>query len=205
MNYSIIFGLLQALASPTPTPIPIVPSWKDPITISTIVIAFSTVASVCVSLLLWSVTRRYTKVTRDIFEAAHRPYIALSDFSGDGGQFGNNEPVRVTFGAKYRNSGSVPGNKITVTWNLRTKAGAQVKFYPPDEKETVLLSGDEESTGIWTDLDNELTKAWLDSSLELEVSLVLTYQGVTGTEYSHRKTGTYSRHRRLVLNSDRFI
>lgn len=203
MNFTLLFALLQAAAPPTPTPLPALPFWKDPISLATIVIAISTVASVGVSLLLWNVTRGYTQVTREIFEAAHRPYIGLLDLSGDGGQSGN-EPVRLGFGAKYRNSGSVPGNNVTVRWQLATKSGAEVKFYAPDEKPTVLLPGDEQSTSIWLDLEDELNKAWLDSDLELQVLLVVTYQGVTGSEYSHRQEGTYTRHRRLVLKVDQF-
>lgn len=157
MKFTVLLALVQAAASPTPTPLPVLPFWKDPITLATIVIAVSTVASVGVSFLLWNVTRGYTQVTRDIFEAAHRPYIALLDLSGDGMQTGNN-PVRLVFGAKYKNSGSVPGNNITVRWQLTTKSGAAVKFNPPYEKPTVLLPNDEESTSIYLDLEGEQTK-----------------------------------------------
>jgi hypothetical protein len=175
MKLTVLLLLVQA-AQPTPTPLPVPSFWKDPITVATIVIAVSTVASVGVSFLLWNVTRGYTQVTRDIFEAAHRPYIALLDLSGDGVQSGN-YPVRLVFGAK---------------------------FNPPNEKSTVLLPGDEESTSIWLDLEPELNKAWLDSELELQVSLVVTYRGVTGKKYDHRQEGTYARHQRLVLNVDQF-
>lgn len=202
MKFTVLLALVQAAAPPTPTPLPMVPFWKDP-TLATIVIAVSTVASVGVSFLLWNVTRGYTQVTRDIFEAAHRPYIALLDLSGDGMQTGD-YPVRLVFGAKYRNSGSVPANNVTVKWNLTTKSGAGVKFEPPDEKPTVLLPSDEESTSIWLDLEAEFNKAWLDSELELQVSLVVTYRGVTGKEYGHRQEGIYTRHGRLVLNVDEF-
>ena len=203
MKFAVLLALVQAAAPPNPTPLPVLPFWKDPITVATIVIAVSTVASLGVSFLLWNVTRGYTQVTRDIFEAAHRPYIALLDLSGDGMQSGN-YPVRLVFGAKYRNSGSVPGNNVTVTWHLTTKSGAGVKFEPPDEKPTVLLPSDEESTSIWLDLEAELNKAWLDSELELRVSLVITYRGVTGKEYGHRQEGTYTPHGRLVLDIDEF-
>ena len=51
---------------------------KSPIVLSTVVIAIATVANVVVSILMWSVTRDYTEVTRNIFKAANRPYVRTS-------------------------------------------------------------------------------------------------------------------------------
>src|SRR5437016_3257448 len=53
------------------------PWYKDPMVISSLVVAVSTVAYVFVSILLWRVTKKSAQTTQSIFEAANRPYIGI--------------------------------------------------------------------------------------------------------------------------------
>ena len=64
--------LLQTAIQSTPL------SWDGrATTISTIIIAGAAVVNLIVAILLWKTTINSTKITRDIFEASHRPYVGV--------------------------------------------------------------------------------------------------------------------------------
>ena len=66
-------SLLQAVNDPN--------AWNQTIAVATIVIAVATVFYLIATVLLWLTTRRSVNLTRDMFEASHRPYVGASKIS----------------------------------------------------------------------------------------------------------------------------
>lgn len=198
--------LLQAVPIPTPVPslIPHLSSWQDPITVSTVVIAVSTVVSMTVSIFMWSATRRTARVTRDIFEAAHRPYIAIEDLSGLWMQTGDH-PVRVSFAAKIKNSGSVPGSEVMLVWQIFTANDVLLKQHTSEEHGTVLLPEGERAVDACLDLQADTGKAWLENKIQLNITVTLAYKGVTKKDHGHKQQATYSKSNKLTKTGASFF
>ena len=78
--------------------------WSDPLAIIAAVNASATILYVGFTAGILRATRDNTKVTRDIFESAYRPYVALAGMSL--GRPTSRSETAVIF--EFKNSGSVP-------------------------------------------------------------------------------------------------
>jgi len=160
--------------------------WKEPLVISTIVIATASAIYTVFSILLWRVTARYTKTTEKMFEASHRPFIGVEkiDITDEPG---NN---RLTVVARLTNFGSFPANRLLLSWNL-TVNGAPLLPGPSEGRATVLFP--RVAFKIQHPITGPTYTAVTQSPAALEFSIDARYQGVEGREYRSQQRYLYNR------------
>src|SRR5437867_3356201 len=86
---------------------------SDPMTVATIIIAAATVVYSVLTVLLFITTVKNTSITRQIFEAAHRPYLGIPEVNTTVAP--TNDAVQFECG--IRNFGSIPAHNIEVLDN----------------------------------------------------------------------------------------
>jgi hypothetical protein len=175
-------------------------SWKDPITVATVVVAVFTVVSVIVSAFMWNATRQQARISRQIFEAAHRPYIGVTEFTGIMSISG---VVACGLTVSVSNSGTVPAKNLTARWTV-TLEEEQIYAGRSDEGPSVLLPG--ESKYLRTNYQMGKDKyEKLQAGSILKISVNLEYQGVTEQPYSYTQFGEFDvkRQRGYVMTEAR--
>jgi hypothetical protein len=142
----LLFALLQATPGQSPVPLPAPTAlWGDPITISTVVVAVFTVVSVVVSTFMWSATRAQARISREIFEAEHRPYVGVIEL---GGSMSISGQVRGWLSILIKNSGKVPAYRLRIFWQLSigdtvltdTNSSPEAMVLLPDQPTLSLLA-----------------------------------------------------------------
>src|SRR5438105_2260650 len=88
--------------------------WSNPITISTIVIAMTTIVNTVRAILMWSTAREYTQITRDIFRFTNRPYLGVVSVSANRDEA--NRKMSVTI--ELKNTGTVSARDVEATGTL---------------------------------------------------------------------------------------
>jgi hypothetical protein len=157
--------------------------YQDPITVSTIVIAFATVINVIGALLLWRETRDSVRITRDMFEASHRPYLGVTDSK----TFIHYDKQEIEFMMPLINTGTVPANDVQREL-LVLIDGVRIELDRYEHQghcvlphlnygHTVTLSGD------------KFTKAINASTVNLR--LKFRYKGIEQKGYDYELEGTY--------------
>jgi hypothetical protein len=167
-------------------------TWKDPITLATLVIAVSTVVSVVVSVLMWAAMRRQTKVTQAMFEAAYRPYIGAIELSP---MTSIQELAWTVLTLQVKNSGSIPAFGLTATWKLLID-GQSILQNVPSQKLTLLPN-------TFAHLNTEFTVArevYEKVKIgKLRFSVTIDYQGVKNKKYRYTQHGETDRKGNYVL------
>ena len=173
------------------------PWWKDPITLATVVIAFSSIMSFLVSVLLWNVSRKYTNVTQSIFEAAHRPYVGVLSLDGSFSHHGGNPPITANLQVVIKNSGSVPALDITTSWRV-VGWGKPIKLVSEEPK--ALLPGVEEANSTKFSLF-EIEGKDFGRTAALDLLVTLDYKGIADKKYRYEQHAKYNPIKGFVLTS----
>lgn len=100
--------LLYLFQETSQSPISAPSSLTDPITISTIVIMVCTVFYSVLTYFMFRETARNTRITSEIFEASHRPYLGISSVVCTL----TPEKQEMVFSMPLINTGSVPANNV---------------------------------------------------------------------------------------------
>lgn len=198
--FMVLLNYLQTVVSavPTPTPIPSLPaSWKDPIALSTVVIAFFSIVSVVVSFLMWNVTRRSVQVTQEILEAAHRPYLGILKLIGSINTAAPNNSIAVNLNFLVKNSGTVPAVELTALWSLAVGRNA-FDVVPFNVQPIALIPEHEENLSAICTLTREALTEF-EQGAPLDLSITLEYQGVTKKKYRYEQHGSYKDGQGFVL------
>ena len=156
------------------------PWWQDPITLSTMVIACATVLNLGISFFMWLATYRSMNITKNIFDAAHRPYV---------GVLGNSISLirraaqrEIQINVKLKNSVTVSANLVKYEISIfldgkiscrRFRKGPATLF--PQE---VLTCGGALPVGDQYD-------RICNSESKVEVGFSLRYKGSSPTEHHH--------------------
>jgi hypothetical protein len=188
--YMNLFAMLQAAPGQTPVPLPLpspTASWDDPVTVATVVVAIFTVVSVIVSAFMWSETREQARISREIFEAAHRPYIGITELSGAMSIQGK---VHGWVTVLIKNSGSVPAYRLKILWRLSigdivlpdTKTAERVMVLLPDDPTRITL-------------DYYFSQDYMEklNGAPLDILVTIKYKGVTDKEYNYTQHAVYNR------------
>jgi archaellum component FlaG (FlaF/FlaG flagellin family) len=166
--------------------------YHDPLavatTVATIVIGLATVVSLWISSRMWKVTRKYTEITKDIFEASSRPYVGVTKLSMTPKEAGFDPLPVFEFDVTYKNVGSVPALEVrrSVTVMVDGKALPPIT---PEESPAVLMPESEMSALIYYN-DPQHFKA-IESANELTLIFSCTYRGVTEKEYRYEQKAAY--------------
>jgi hypothetical protein len=110
--------------------------YQDPIIVCTIVITIATVANLFVSAFLWLATSRSTNITQQIFEASHRPFLAITRIDMDV----VNQVVEIEITIK--NIGSLIAKEVSIETDLSVKGkptmeeekGTNERILPPGQE-----------------------------------------------------------------------
>jgi hypothetical protein len=170
--------LLQATAPPTKV------WYTDPMIVATIVVAAATVVNLLVAIRMWRVASENTALTRDMFEAAHRPYIGVSKIKAE------NNPELRTFliTIDYKNVGSVPADEVHTSVQLLVNGFP----LPMDEllhKKSVLMPDMHTQRKILID-DSDYKK--LAGNPKLDLTFSADYKGIAKKTYSYKHETAYN-------------
>jgi hypothetical protein len=180
--------LLQATPGQSPVPLPSpTASWDDPITVATVVVAVFTVVSVIVSAFMWSATREQARISREIFEAAHRPYVGVLELSGS-----------MSIGARVdgwlsiliKNSGTVPAYQLRAFW-LLSIGDVVILDTRGTEKASVLLPDEPTRLHLNYVISKEQFSE-LKEGANLNIVVSIKYKGVTKKEYDYTQHAIYT-------------
>lgn len=161
--------------------------FKDPVTSATTVVALASVVNLIIAALMWRVTSKTTKITRDIFEASHRPYVHISGitFTNDT----DKKSLRIT--VMLLNVGSVPAYNFNekVVFMLTGKEGLNL----PDieEKGTIIIypqASIESSATLSDPTDYNL----ITKRERLGLTVAMTYKGAGRKKYQSEHKYVFS-------------
>jgi hypothetical protein len=161
------------------------PVWyKDPTILATWIIAGFAAASAIAAFLMLLTTREYTKVTRDIFEAAYSPYIGISEVK----IVPNLEADRFSIFMTIENSGSVPAHDFKFSFDLIDN-DIPLLIKRPQTSITVLQPKMTAPIGISFDHTKGTKIIFTDRRLDLHVSI--EYKGVTSKQFRYKYEARY--------------
>lgn len=95
-------------------PLPSSPWYADPVTLSTAVIAVATVVNLLVTIAFWRVTKESVDVAKKSLEIGNRPYVGVTWID----LHPNLNAQTLTFTPIVKNTGSVPAEKLTLSWDV---------------------------------------------------------------------------------------
>lgn len=167
--------------------------YQDPIIVATLVIAFASVTSLLIAALTWLTSFRYTKITRQIFEASYRPYIAVVESKVENDQ--ESRQFRATFNIK--NVGSVPAYDFRGTIKFETPEGV---IDIPAYAEARAVIPPQTSYPLVAVIRNPRDYERLNSAAILDVVVSAEYKGVVPKKDYH-----YERKGRLNKELNNFM
>jgi hypothetical protein len=166
--------------------------WRDPIVASTVIIAAAALVNLFVSYGMWSATRDYTEVTRNIFSAANRPYVGVFSYKAN-----KNEANRIiSISVEYKNFGTVLAKDIAVKWDIFVDGKPSQKVGVPDRPSVLFPQVPAELAAV---ISEPAYSPVVNGTSVLEVEVKITYKGIGKEEYY-----TYEKSR-YVPEWNRFI
>jgi hypothetical protein len=193
-----LLALFQAATAsptpiPTPMPLPIHTLWyQDPIILSSVVIAVATVVNLFVSVHLARSTRDSAKVTQRIFEAAYRPYLAISVQHAEMDEAANQ--FKIIF--QINNVGAVPAHDVDISWHVIING----EPFPPVEmgykKSTLFPQAIRNITTRVTESKQYLS---IKSGAKVEIEVSATYKGIAGEQHDTYHKEVYDRDKGFLL------
>jgi hypothetical protein len=144
--------------------------FRDPITGSTVMIAFATVVNLLISGFLWratkeavDVSKRSVEISRKVFEAANRPYVGVENLEVQRNEATKNLRIRTTF----KNFGSIPAYETMPSADVLLDNAVQES---KDLSKPLTLMPGGPSISLTVDLSTE----WSTQVLEKRKNLIIT-------------------------------
>jgi hypothetical protein len=167
-------------------------SIKDPMIVSTIIIALATVANIGISVMLWLTTQQSVQVaqesvevTRQVFNAANRPYIGVVTIETNL----NQKNRRLDYTAEIKNYGTVTANSVEIQLETFVNSQIQPQSYDPETKSGVLLPTS--SVFVNDGISDPYFKAVMETGSRLQVKVSVRYFGATGVSHSYTQEYKY--------------
>lgn len=162
--------------------------YEDPVQLATVVIAVAAIINLVASFLLWGATRGYAKTTKDIFEAAHRPYLSIAGHT----PMCHQDQKKITFTLIVKNSGSTSAGNLALSCKVKVEGQDRVKnagveawaLMPQESMTFTILIHD-------PDVYNVLVK-------DSDVTFLIQYTGAKNQNYKYEQRATY-KDRQLFL------
>lgn len=176
-------------AAPTP-----VVWYEDPITVATIVIAVCTLFYSVFTFLILKATAHSARITSEIFEAAHRPYIGISEMVRKVDH--DNDMMQFTF--TLTNSGSVPASDLKVTLQaLHDGIAFDIRTF---EKNIACVMPQGCAMNYTRFEGEQFTMAQHASALTFRFSI--QYQGIRQKQYSYEAETIYYRGNDIFITTE---
>jgi hypothetical protein len=163
--------------------------YSDPVTLSTVVIAAATVVNLVISAFLWRATANATSITKQVFEAAHRPYLSVRKIDTQT----DLDEHQIVLKIALTNFGSVPANSLEV----------ESHFFLDSEEIDVDIKPIEPSILMPTVpltmfvALNEMQNV-IEGKARLEFKIALSYKGVTKQQYGYEQHTVYQPENHLM-------
>jgi len=149
---------------------------KDPIVISTIIIATATVANVLISAFLWWATKRSADIANIAFESMNRPFLHVRETIG--GNYGEHS---MEMGTSIVNYSNFPANRVVVHWTVWSNENVVHEF---SEGPFVLAS--QNPREIKCLLQGSYWIFITTGKTDVKTAIVVTYEGVTKKPHHYR-------------------
>jgi len=183
--------LLVFFFQATPSPLPIASPinhaiLSDPMMTATIVIAVATVVYSVLTLLLFITTSRNTSITREIFEASHRPYLGIPEINTTIAPSGN----AVHFECGIQNFGSIPAHNIEMTAGDLAINGAAVNLRAGEFGKFSIFPTSHHF--FHTDIHDAPNAATVLQFSRVELRISLRYEGLAKKKYTYDYHAMYN-------------
>jgi hypothetical protein len=159
--------------------------WSDPTVIASVINALAMVVYVGITAGILKASRDNTKATRDIFEAAYRPYLSVSTMKFGPSKHRPQERI-VLF--ELKNSGSVPATEFHCAITAILDGKARPANVHADSPSKTLFPN--ETTGVFYFPGEEELARIADVMFSVKIS----YRGVNGQKHGYE--GRYHYHPR---------
>jgi hypothetical protein len=167
------------------------PQWtRDPIALSTTVIAAATVVNLFVSVGLYISTARSANTARKVFEAANRPYLGVNAVNA---RFDSNG-VEITL--SVRNYGTAPAEESDVDWDVMLNGAPQFGI-TVRRKPTTLFPGEE--VDLRADIGPEAIPQIINGNLALTLVVRASYKGPDERSFKYTESGRYNPKRNAFI------
>ena len=153
------------------------------ILIATVVIAFATVAYTAFTIGIWRATSRNTQATRELLEAAYRPYLGLTVVKFGGLLVHGAADLYAT----VENAGAVPSRNVEIDFRLTIngRVHREGRAGPP------LAMLPKQSVTILCHAFRGEESRFVNPPANMEVAFEIHYQGMTKARYSTQASCTY--------------
>jgi len=150
--------------------------WSDPQTVLAIIGVGVAFLYTILTALIWYATWQNTKATKEILEAAHRPYLGIIGVEIQHEGLGGN----ITLAATVANVGSVPSRSVEVDLEIRINGRNSRRTGNTDAQ--VALSHGQSFPCTVILLPKEAY--YINTSAGLEVQITVRYQGMAKKQYA---------------------
>ncbi len=159
-------------------------TWKDPITLATIVIAAATVINVGAAIYVGVKTSEYTEITKNIYKSANRPYVGIESF-----KINKDDNKHLLFYVNYKNFGTVPASNVRIKYDMLFD-GHKAHRSNEDvyDSNSNLFPQVAHSIRLKTGADYENI---ISGKTILDVTVNIKYQGITKEEFEVNETWRY--------------
>lgn len=155
----------------------------------TIVVSICAVINIVIVAFMLFATRKYTKVTEEIFLTSQRPYIGKEKHI----IVINEDNKTIHFSNIIKNHGSVPAKKVSCKIKLLIKGQIQ-KIDGGEASNQIFFPQETHSMDLILNL-HKIPDAFYDiiqGKLPLELALEIEYYGATNKKYSTSETEIYN-------------
>jgi hypothetical protein len=176
--------LLQAASDPN--------EWNRIIAIATVIAAVATVLYFVSTVLLWWTTKNNAKLTKEMFEASHRPYVSITKIENIGLNDEDDEfgmPDIVAIQVNFKNVGTTPAHDLR--YEIRVVVDGHLMPAVEEEEEPVsmLFPGAKGRGYISTDDPAQVEE--IRNAKTLSLLITYSYMGVTNQRYTYQEKTTY--------------
>jgi hypothetical protein len=154
---------------------------------ATVIIAIATVIYVAAALLLWWTTKQSVDITRQAFEAAHRPYIGATVAK----RAELTSPERIELSVTFINAGTVSAHDVKSSLLIIIDGNFLQRAAKEEEGNLVVLPS--QSTDQIAVIHEAQDLAAVRGASSLSLLFKCTYKGPTEKEYSYQQKYTYHR------------
>ena len=155
----------------------------------TMVVSVCAVINIIIIVLMLIATKKYTKITEEIFLTAQRPYIGKKDHAI---MFDDDNKV-IRFSNIIKNYGSVPAKKFSCKIKLLIKGKLQ-ELDGGESSNQIFFPEETHSMDLILNLHKQ-PKAFyaiINGELPLELTMEIEYFGATDKKYSTTETEIYN-------------
>ena len=175
-------------------------SWRDPITLATIVIAIAAILNLAATVYIgWATrdyveaTNTYVRVSQDSFRSSNRPYVGVSSVGINwtcgsrctASQISDDianlrQRGYFPFVITYQNFGTIPAREVTVTFVLKINGETQKIISQPPGYVSVFPGQEFSATNSTS---SALVPAVFGGSNTAEIEILIKYKGFSDEQY----------------------